>query len=156
IEAFSQIAERHPGWSIKVFGEGPERPSLEQLIASKRLADRVILAGWHDDPFAADGQGEIFVLSSRFEGFPNALLEAMACGMAALSFDCESGPAEIIRDGIDGLLIPPGNTASLAAAIERLITDEPLRRTLGAEAVRVVERFGVEQYFARWDAVLRR
>lgn len=156
IEAFSQIAARHPGWSLKILGEGPARTALERLIKSKQLADRVILAGWQNDPAPILGQAEVFVLSSRFEGFPNALLEAMACGLAAISFDCESGPAEIIRDGVDGLLVPPENTASLSAAMERVIGDEPLRRRLGAEALRVGERFGVEQYFARWDAVLRR
>jgi GalNAc-alpha-(1->4)-GalNAc-alpha-(1->3)-diNAcBac-PP-undecaprenol alpha-1,4-N-acetyl-D-galactosaminyltransferase len=156
IEAFAQIAERHPLWSLKILGEGPVRAALEQLIVSKRLADRVILAGWQNDPANVLRQADIFVLSSRFEGFPNALLEAMACGLASISFDCESGPAEIIRDGIDGLLVASEDTAGLTAAIERLIDDAPLRSRLGAEAVRVVERFGVEQYFARWDAVLRR
>jgi GalNAc-alpha-(1->4)-GalNAc-alpha-(1->3)-diNAcBac-PP-undecaprenol alpha-1,4-N-acetyl-D-galactosaminyltransferase len=156
IEAFSQIAERHPDWSLKILGQGPARETLEQLIAAKKLVGRVILAGWKKDPAADLRQGELFVLSSRFEGFPNALLEAMACGLAAISFDCESGPAEIIRDGVDGLLIPSEDTVALAAAMERLITDEPLRRRLGSEALRVGERFGVEQYFQRWEAVLRR
>jgi GalNAc-alpha-(1->4)-GalNAc-alpha-(1->3)-diNAcBac-PP-undecaprenol alpha-1,4-N-acetyl-D-galactosaminyltransferase len=156
IEAFSRIAERYPDWSLKILGEGPARAALEHLIASKRLAGRVILAGWQKDPTTVLRQSEFFVLSSRFEGFPNALLEAMACGLASISFDCESGPAEIIRDGVDGLLIPPEDTAALAAAMERLITDEALRHHLGSEALRVVERFGVEQYFARWEAVLRR
>jgi GalNAc-alpha-(1->4)-GalNAc-alpha-(1->3)-diNAcBac-PP-undecaprenol alpha-1,4-N-acetyl-D-galactosaminyltransferase len=156
IEAFSQIFERYPDWSLKILGEGPARAALEQLIASKRLAGRVLLAGWQRDPTTVLRQAELFVLSSRFEGFPNALLEAMACGLASISFDCESGPAEIVRDGVDGLLIPPEDTAALAAAMERLITDEALRHRLGSEALRVVERFGVEQYFARWEAVLRR
>jgi GalNAc-alpha-(1->4)-GalNAc-alpha-(1->3)-diNAcBac-PP-undecaprenol alpha-1,4-N-acetyl-D-galactosaminyltransferase len=156
IEAFSQVAERHPGWSIKILGEGPARASLEQLIASKRLTDRVMLAGWQRDPIAVMRDAEVFVLSSRFEGFPNALLEAMACGLASISFDCESGPSEIIRDGVDGVLVPPESVSSLAAAMERLISDEALRCRLGTEAVRVVERFGVVPYFARWDAVLRR
>ena len=154
IDAFSQIAERHPQWSLKILGEGPSRAALKQLIVSKRLADRVILAGWQNDPASVLRQAEIFVLSSRFEGFPNALLEAMACGLASISFDCESGPAEIVRDGIDGLLVAREDTAALATAIERLIDDASLRNRLGAEAVHVVERFGVEQYFARWDAVL--
>jgi GalNAc-alpha-(1->4)-GalNAc-alpha-(1->3)-diNAcBac-PP-undecaprenol alpha-1,4-N-acetyl-D-galactosaminyltransferase len=156
IEAFSRIAEAHPNWSLKILGEGPERAALDKLIASKLLTRRVILAGWENDPTAVLRQSEVFVLSSRFEGFPNALLEAMACGLASISFNCESGPAEIIRDGIDGLLIAPEDDAALAAAMERLIADEPLRRRLGSEAARVVERFGVEQYFARWEAVLRR
>jgi len=115
-----------------------------------------VLAGWEPDPAAVLQQGDLFVLSSRFEGFPNALLEAMACGVPSISFDCPSGPAEIIRDETDGLLVPPEDVAGLAAAIDRAMTDEALRQRLSAEAVHVVERFSVERYFAHWDAVLRR
>jgi glycosyltransferase involved in cell wall biosynthesis len=156
IDAFSRIAERHPQWSLKILGEGPDRSSLARLIDVKRLAGRVVLAGWEPHPAAVLRQGDLFVLSSRFEGFPNALLEAMACGVPSISFDCPSGPAEIIRDETDGLLVPPEDVAGLAAAIDRAMTDEALRQRLSAEAVHVVERFSVERYFARWDAVLRR
>jgi len=156
IDAFSRVAARHPQWSLKILGEGPDRPALERLIDMKGLAGRVVLAGWEPDPSAALERGDLFVLSSRFEGFPNALLEAMACGLPAVGFDCQSGPAEIIRDQIDGILVPPEDVAGLANAIDRTLTDEALRRRLAAEAVRVVERFSVEHYFAQWDAVLRR
>jgi glycosyltransferase involved in cell wall biosynthesis len=156
IDAFSRVAGRHPQWSLKILGEGPHRPTLEQLIDVKGLAGRVVLAGWEHDPGAVLQQGELFVLSSRFEGFPNALLEAMASGLPAVSFDCQSGPAEIIRDQIDGILVPPEDVAGLEDAIDHALSDEALRRRLAAEAVRVVERFSVERYFARWDAVLRR
>jgi glycosyltransferase involved in cell wall biosynthesis len=156
IDAFSRVSARHPQWSLKILGEGPERPALERLIDANRLAGRVVLAGWEPDPNAALQQADVFVLSSRFEGFPNALLEAMACGLPAVSFDCQSGPAEIVRNEIDGILVPPEDVASLADAIERVLADEALRQRLAAEAVRVVERFSVERYFALWDAVLRR
>ena len=81
IDAFSRIADRHPQWSLKILGEGPARPSLERLIDAKRLGGRVVLAGWESDPAAVLRRCDLFVLSSRFEGFPNALLEAMACGL---------------------------------------------------------------------------
>ncbi|HUE15532.1 MAG TPA: glycosyltransferase family 4 protein [Planctomycetaceae bacterium] len=156
IDAFSRIAERHPRWSLKILGEGPARSTLEQLIDGKGLAGRVVLAGWESDPTAVLRGSDLFVLSSRFEGFPNALLEAMACGLPAISFDCESGPAEIVREEIDGLLVPPEDVGALAKAIDRALTDEALRARLGAEAVHVVERFSVESYFAHWETVLRR
>jgi glycosyltransferase involved in cell wall biosynthesis len=155
IDAFSRVAGRHPQWSLQILGEGPERRTLERLIDMKGLAGRVVLAGWEPDPNAILQQGDLFVLSSRFEGFPNALLEAMACGLPAVSFDCQSGPAEIIRNQIDGILVPPEDVAGLADSINRALTDEALRHRLAAEAVRVVERFSVARYFARWDAVLR-
>jgi glycosyltransferase involved in cell wall biosynthesis len=156
IEAFSRIADRHPQWSVKILGEGPARASLKKLIAEKGLDGRVLLAGWEPDPVFVLKQSDLFVLSSRFEGFPNALLEAMACGLPSISFDCPSGPAEIIRDTIDGLLVPAEDVGTLASTIDRVLGDESLRQRLSAEAVHVVDRFSAERYFANWDAVLRR
>jgi glycosyltransferase involved in cell wall biosynthesis len=154
IEAFSRIANRHPQWSVKILGEGPARASLKRLIAEKGLSGRVVLAGWEPDPGSVLRRSDLFILSSRFEGFPNALLEAMAYGLPSISFDCPSGPAEIIRDTIDGLLVPPEDVGALANAIDGAINDVSLRRRLSAEAVHVVERFSVDRYFAQWDAVL--
>jgi GalNAc-alpha-(1->4)-GalNAc-alpha-(1->3)-diNAcBac-PP-undecaprenol alpha-1,4-N-acetyl-D-galactosaminyltransferase len=155
IDAFARIAEQFPQWSLTILGEGPQRPALEQLVVLRRLQDRIRLPGWEPEPITVLRQSELFVLSSRFEGFPNALLEAMAAGLAVISFDCPSGPAEIIHDGIDGILVPPENVTALASAIERVLADEPLRRRLAIEAVRVVDRFSVDRYYTRWDAVLQ-
>jgi GalNAc-alpha-(1->4)-GalNAc-alpha-(1->3)-diNAcBac-PP-undecaprenol alpha-1,4-N-acetyl-D-galactosaminyltransferase len=155
IEAFARISERFPQWSLTILGEGPQRRALEELVVQRGLKDRVRLPGWEPEPIAVLRQSELFVLSSRFEGFPNALLEAMAAGLAVISFDCPSGPAEIIRDGIDGVLVPPEDVAALANAIERVMADEPLRRRLATEAVHVIDRFSVDRYYARWDAVLQ-
>lgn len=155
IEAFSRIAVRRPQWSLRIMGEGPARHDLERQVTANGLSNRIVLSGWEREPATVLQQCDLFVLSSRFEGFPNALLEAMACGLASVSFDCDSGPAEIVRNEIDGILVPAENIASLASALERLIVDESLRRRLGSEAAHVTERFGVEPYYARWEAVLR-
>jgi GalNAc-alpha-(1->4)-GalNAc-alpha-(1->3)-diNAcBac-PP-undecaprenol alpha-1,4-N-acetyl-D-galactosaminyltransferase len=154
IEAFAQAASDQPRWSLTILGEGPERRRLEELIHARGLEPRVRLPGWVADPSAVLRGCDAFVLSSRFEGFPNALLEAMALGLPAISFDCPSGPADIIRHEVDGLLVPFGNVPALAAAIRRLLSDAQLRDRLGAEAAYVVERFSSERYYARWDAVL--
>lgn len=155
IEAFALAAKDQPNWSLVILGEGPERQRLEEQIHASGLQPRVQLLGWVPDPSSVLRDCNAFVLSSRFEGFPNALLEAMALGLPAISFDCPSGPAEIIRHEVDGLLVPAEDVAALAAAIRRLLADDPLRAKLGKEAGRVVERFSSEQYFARWDEVLQ-
>ncbi len=156
IDAFARAADGHRNWSLVILGEGPERPRLEEQIRSQGLEGRVRLCGWVPDPMALLRTCDVFVLSSRFEGFPNALLEAMALGLPSISFDCPSGPAEIIRNEVDGLLVPVEDVAALATALRRVLSDDQLRTRLGTEAVRVVERFSTERYYARWDAVLRK
>jgi len=155
IEAFARLASKFPQWSLRIVGEGPERAQLERQIAHRGLAGRVTLCGWTSRPESALIGCELFVLSSRYEGFPNALLEAMACGLPAISFDCESGPAEIIRHEVDGLLVPAENVEELARAMERLMSDEAERRRLGEKAREVTGRFGPERYFDLWETVLR-
>jgi glycosyltransferase involved in cell wall biosynthesis len=108
-----------------------------------------------DDPLGFLSRAEVFVLSSRYEGFPVSLLEAMSCGLAVVSFDCDSGPREIIRHERDGLLVPPADPHALAAALARLMRDVPLRASLGTAAREVVERFSTARFEVEWDAVLR-
>jgi GalNAc-alpha-(1->4)-GalNAc-alpha-(1->3)-diNAcBac-PP-undecaprenol alpha-1,4-N-acetyl-D-galactosaminyltransferase len=148
IDAWKQVENRHPGWTLRIYGEGPEHSKLEQVAAR---ASRVELPGWTARPTDTYLCATIFVLPSRYEGFPNALLEAMACGVPAISFDCESGPAEIIRHEVDGLLVPPADTAALAAAIDRLISDTELRNAMGQRARDVVERFSVAEFYESWE-----
>lgn len=155
LEAFARIADRHPEWRLTILGEGPDRNRLEEIIAAKQFAGRVELRGWVADPNAVLRRSDLFVLPSRYEGFPNALLEAMACGLPAISFDCDSGPREIIRDGVDGLLVPTGDVDALIDALERLMSDEILRDRFAARAADVVDRFSVELYFERWEGVLK-
>jgi glycosyltransferase involved in cell wall biosynthesis len=154
LKAFALVSGRMPEWSLSIYGDGPERSNLESICRQHALGDRVDFRGWAPDPQRVLHEADLFVLSSRYEGFPNALLEAMACGVASISFDCESGPRDIIRHEQDGLLVPSEDVAALAAALERLMSDAKLRATLAVQARRVSQRFSEERFFGRWDAVL--
>jgi glycosyltransferase involved in cell wall biosynthesis len=103
---------------------------------------------------AALREAAIFVLSSRYEGFPNALLEAMACGCAVVSFDCPSGPAELINNEVNGMLVAPEDADALATVMRRLINDAELRRRLGAGAETVRERFALPRIAGHWMQVM--
>ncbi|QDT90862.1 glycosyltransferase family 4 protein [Gimesia algae] len=154
IEAFAKVAAEFPDWKLQIAGEGPLRDSLQEQINNLGLQNQVELPGWTSEPELQLDQGAIFVLPSRYEGFPNALLQALSRGLACISFDCESGPAEIIRTETDGLLVPAGSVSELAQALKRLLGDEALRHRLANEALQVTERFSVEKYFLQWEQLL--
>ena len=153
LESFASVAGRHAGWSLEIWGDGPDRAALEQRRDALGLASRVTFPGKTQAPYDVLRRASFFVLSSRREGFPTVLGEAMASGVPAVSFDCPSGPRELIRDGVDGLLIPPEDVAALAAGMERLIDDPGLRTSLAARAPEVVERFSLATVLDRWDAI---
>ena len=151
LEAFSRIAKKHPEWSLKIMGSGPLRNELEAQAKSLGLQTRVNFTGAVADPFTVLQGADMFVLSSRFEGFPNALTEAMARELPVISFDCPTGPAEIIRDGVDGILVPAENVAGLAAAMDNLMSDAAVRATLASRAPEVVTRFSLEKTLDLWE-----
>ena len=113
------------------------------------------MPGVVSDPETWLQHADMFVLSSRFEGFPNALLEAMHCGLPVIAFDCPSGPREIVQHEHTGLLVPLGNIDALATAISRLGHDPGLRERLGAAAAEdVAQRFALERIRVMWEEVL--
>ena len=154
IVAFSHIASRHPDWQLKILGEGPERPRLEQLISELGLVDRVEMPGRRHDVMQQLSEAGVFVLASRFEGFPNALVEAMVSGRAVISTDCPSGPADLIEPGRNGILVPVDDVVALASALERLLLDPELRTRLGQEAVRIRERLSIGSVLRQWNELL--
>lgn len=155
IEAFGRCAGRHADWSLVILGEGPNRVSLQTLAADLGIADRVKLVGQIPEPGTILKGADLFVLSSRYEGFPNALLEAMACQLPVVSTDCSGGgPREIIRDGVDGILVPADDVAALAGAMDRLMADSNERRRLGARAYEIIERFSAEKIMKMWDELV--
>ncbi|ADU61728.1 MAG: glycosyltransferase family 4 protein [Pseudodesulfovibrio sp.] len=156
IAAFAMVAEESPDWNLVIYGEGADREWLESLVAGHGLAGRISLPGWAGDLSAKMAEGEFFVLSSGYEGFGNVICEAMAVGRPVVSFNCPSGPGDIIRHEVDGLLVPPLDTEGLAAGMARLMRDEALCARLGARAPEVLERFSLERTLEMWDALFER
>ena len=153
LQAFAAIAQRHPQWILTIWGEGL---LLEQLQAQARflgLEQRVQFAGVTTDPFAKLRGADLFVFSSRFEGFGMALAEAMACGLPVVSFDCPEGPAVIIRNGVDGVLVPAEDVDALSVALDRLMSDAQERSRLAARASEVLERFSLDTVLPLWQGL---
>ncbi|MBI3858591.1 MAG: glycosyltransferase family 4 protein [Planctomycetes bacterium] len=154
LRAFGAASRENPEWTLTILGEGPERSGLERLISGLSLSGKVKLEGQVNSPLPYLRNSDIFVLPSRYEGFPNALLEAMACGLPVVSFDCPSGPREIIRDGEDGILVTGEDVPGLAKALSALMRDPSRRKRLGERAAEAVRRFDLPGISARWMKLL--
>src|SRR6266851_1627607 len=150
LRAFAQCAHLHPDWTLDIIGEGSERDRLWALADDMEIAQKLRLQGLVKEPERVLRQADIFILSSRYEGFPMALLEAMACGLAVVSFDCRSGPREMIHDGVNGVLVPPNDVDALAQAMGRLMGAKNERKRLGDQAIGVVERFSLANVAQMW------
>jgi len=155
IEAFASALKDESAWQLRIWGEGPLRDDLQSQVERLQLTDRVRLCGLTDQPWTALAAGQIFALSSEYEGFPNAMLEAMALGLPCIAFDCPSGARELADGGRAARLVPCGNVAALAAALGELARDRELRSTLGARAATFVRsQFAQQSVVADWDALI--
>jgi glycosyltransferase involved in cell wall biosynthesis len=151
LDCWALLAPRHPDWVLRVYGDGEDEERLRARCTSLGLDGSVEWRGGTGDVEGALRGGSVFVQSSRGEGFPLALMEAMAVGLPCCAFDCAPGVREIVRDGEDGLLAPPGHVDTLAERLDRLMTDRRLRDRMGEQARRNVRRFAPEAVVDRWE-----
>lgn len=155
IEAWARIAARHPDWSVQVYGKGDPAPWIA-LAASSGVSGRI---GFHPpvaDIAARYQEASLFVLPSRSEGFGMVLLEAMSLGTPCISFDCPSGPGDILTNGVDGILVPPGDVVGLANAMDDLINDPARRKALAGQARISSGKYAIEEVAQRWHELFSR
>jgi Glycosyltransferase len=155
IDAFARVSSLLPEWRLVIWGEGPERARLEAQRDRLGLTDRIDLPGVTGEAGAWVGETDVFVLSSRFEGWGLVLSEAMAAGLPVISTDCQWGPGEMIQPERNGLLVPNGDVAALGKAVVRLCSDADLRSRLGQAARERMTAFEPKRVLGQWDELIR-
>jgi glycosyltransferase involved in cell wall biosynthesis len=153
LEAWARLAPSFPDWRLRIFGTGHRRPELEELIDKLGVRGSVGLCGHSPRMLEELTSASVFALTSRNEGFPMVLLEAMAVGLPVVAYDCPTGPRDIITDGVDGHLIPNGRTRLFVDALGELMEDASRRRRFSAAALESVTRYRIEAIGARWEAL---
>jgi GalNAc-alpha-(1->4)-GalNAc-alpha-(1->3)-diNAcBac-PP-undecaprenol alpha-1,4-N-acetyl-D-galactosaminyltransferase len=157
IRVFAALAGAYADWDLHIYGDGPLKAELNAQVALAGLSGRIVLHGVTAQPWAAMAAADAFAMTSRYEGFPNAMLEAMGVGLPCIAFDCPSGPRELSGEGGDAILVPLDDERALGAALAEVMANETLRQTLGARAREgALRRFGLAAVLERWDCLFDR
>jgi len=152
IHAFSLFNKEFPDYSLTIYGEGEEREKLQSVIESNQLQSKISLPGSTEDVLNKIKSATLFVLSSDFEGMPNALMEAMAVGLPCVSTDCPcGGPSELIQNGKNGILVPVGDATTMAEAMKKIISERDYAKSLGKEATHINETHSMDKICKQWQ-----
>lgn len=156
IKSCAPVLKKHPEYKLVIYGEGSLRPYLEDLINKLNMQSNVFLPGNTENAVLEVAKSQVFLLTSRFEGMPNALMEAMACGVPSISTDCDMGPAELIENGVNGYLVPVDDVDAITQKLELLIDDESLRKQISNNSRKIVEEHSVQKIYREYlDYFLR-
>lgn len=139
IDSFEAVFAENEGVILNIYGEGSQKSDLEDYISTKQAASRILLKGRSNDIVQVFENSDLFVLSSDFEGMPNALIEAMACGLPCISTDCPTGPAELINDKQNGILVPVRDVEALANALNEMYMNQSSAKDMGIMAQKTIE-----------------
>lgn len=157
ISAFAKIAPKFPEYKLRFYGQGKMLETLQELTKTLGIVNRVEFAGYVHNVSEVLRKTSLFVLSSEFEGMPNALSEAMALGLPCIATDCPvGGPRFLIEEEVNGLLVPVGDVDSMADAIERVLNNEELKEKLGQNARHISERLSSDKIYNMWEEFLVR
>ncbi len=156
IAAFASISRKYPQWDLIILGEGHLRGALEMQALALEVSERVHMPGLVGNVGDWFESADIYVLTSRFEGFPNTLLEALAYGLPAVAIDCDVGPRDILSHSVDGLLVSQDDPEALVSALEQLMCDSEMRRRFARRAPEVLKRYSLAQIATMWEDLFRR
>ncbi len=154
LDAFAPVAHAHPDWRLLVVGEGPQHGPLEAQAARLGLAGRVELPGYADDLAPVLREASVLAMTSRAEGFPLVLTEAMSQGVPVVAMDCPRGPGEIVLDGKNGLLVPDGDVVAMSDALQLMVEDEELRHACGTRALADAGQYSASRVADHWLGLL--
>jgi glycosyltransferase involved in cell wall biosynthesis len=154
LRAWAEVAPAHPDWELRIFGDGSSAKKLRKQIAELGIGDSAKLMGFTPRLHEEFASASLYVMSSRREGFPMVLLEAMAVGLPVVSFDCPTGPRDIVREGVDGHVVRNGDRHALAEAMKGLMADADRRRAFGAAAIEGARRYELGNIVERWEDLL--
>lgn len=152
VDAYARIAMQYPEWSLDLIGDGSGKQAFEKYVNILPCKDRINFTGAVDDVAKRMSEASIFVLPSKIEGMPNALIEAMVMGMACISTDCPcGGPRDLIAaDESNGILVPVDNVDAMAMALKRLITNDTLRESMGDNAKKIINSLNPDSVNISW------
>ena len=154
IHAFAPVAKQHPDWQLDIFGDGEMMDEVKHLIELYHLERQVNLMGMRKDLTQRYRDYAMYVLPSYREGLPLVLLEAKANRLPIVSFDIMTGPREIVRDGVDGILVPPKDIKALGEAMCRLIEDDVLRQSMSERSQENIQKFSKGEILKQWEKIL--
>lgn len=155
LESWKLVSERHPDWKLKIYGEIDKSLQLESLVQRLKIVDSVVFHSPVKDIIKEYLNSSIYVMSSRSEGFGMVLIEAMACGVPTIAYDCPSGPKNIINDEVDGFLVINNDTNTFSDKIIELVEDKELRKEMGRKAKENMNRFSPDVIIPQWDKLFK-
>ena len=151
IPAFAAAAREHPEWKLRIFGTGPSKEKLQARIDEAGMGDRIRLMGRSNRIHEELAKASIYALSSRIEGLPMAMIEAMGHALPVVAFDCPTGPGDVLTPGEDGLLVPPRDVDALAEALSQAMGDADLRDRLGTAAAETAQDYTPHVVMPLWE-----